>query len=330
MLSYTARRLVYMVITLWVLSILVFVIIQLPPGDYMTTYIAAQQAQGNSLDEAQIAALRRQYGLDSGPVEQYRLWIGNFIQGNMGQSFEWRQPVSALLAERLPLTIVLSISTLILTYLIAIPIGVYSALRQYSLGDYLFSTIGFIGLAIPNFLLALILLYIFFKYFGLSVGGLFSDEYATAPWSIGKVIDLINHLWVPMIVIGTAGTAGLIRVMRGSLLDELGKQYVVTARAKGVRERKLIFKYPVRIAINPIVSTIGWQLPHIVSGETIVAIVLSLPTTGPLLYRALLSQDMFMAGSIVLLLGALTLIGTFVSDLLLVFIDPRISFEKKA
>lgn len=330
MLSYTARRLIYMFITLWVLSILVFVIIQLPPGDYMTTYLAAQQAQGNTLDEAQVTALRRQYGLDRGIAEQYWLWITNFVQGNMGQSFEWRQPVSSLLADRLPLTIVLSIATLLLTYLIAVPIGVYSALKQYSLGDYLFSTIGFIGLAVPNFMLALILLYIFFRYFGLSVGGLFSDQYATAPWSLGKVIDLINHLWVPMIVIGTAGTAGLIRVMRGSLLDELGKQYVVTARAKGVRERRLIFKYPVRIAINPIVSTIGWQLPHIVSGETIVAIVLSLPTTGPLLYRALLSQDMFMAGSIVLLLGALTLIGTFVSDLLLVFIDPRISFDKKA
>ena len=248
----------------------------------------------------------------------------------MGRSFEWDQPVSTLMAERLPLTIILSVATLFLTYLIAIPIGVYSALKQYSLFDYVFSTIGFIGLAIPNFMLALILLYLFFKYFGLSVGGLFSNEYATAPWSIGKVLDLISHLWVPMIVIGSAGTAGLIRVMRGSLLDELGKQYVVTARAKGVRERRLIFRYPVRIAINPIISTIGWQLPNIVSGETIVAIVLSLPTTGPLLFRALLSQDMYLAGSIVLLLGVLTLIGTFISDVLLLLVDPRISFEQKA
>jgi peptide/nickel transport system permease protein len=313
-----------------VLSFVVFTIIQLPPGDYLTTYISAQQAQGNSLDDAAIVALRRQYGLDGPFTYQYWKWITNFLQGDMGRSFEWNQPVNVLLAERLPLTIILSVSTLFLTYLIAIPIGVYSALKQYSLGDYIFSTIGFIGLAIPNFMLALILMYVFFKYLGLSVGGLFSNEYALAPWSLGKVGDLINHLWIPMIVIGMAGTAGLIRVMRGSLLDELGKQYVVTARAKGVRERRLIFRYPVRIAINPIISTIGWQLPHIVSGETIVAIVLSLPTTGPLLFRALLAQDMYLAGSIVLLLGVLTLIGTFISDVLLLVVDPRISFEKKA
>ena len=319
-----------MFVTLSVLSFVIFVIIQLPPGDYLTTYISAQQAQGNSFDDAAIVALRRQYGLDGPFTYQYWKWITNFLQGDMGRSFEWDQPVSRLMAERLPLTIILSVSTLFLTYLIAIPIGVYSALKQYSLFDYIFSTIGFIGLAIPNFMLALILMYVFFKYFGLSVGGLFSNEYATAPWSLGKVGDLISHLWVPMIVIGSAGTAGLIRVMRGSLLDELGKQYVVTARAKGVRERRLIFRYPVRIAINPIISTIGWQLPQIVSGETIVAIVLSLPTTGPLLYRALLAQDMFLAGSIVLMLGVLTLIGTFISDVLLLVVDPRISFEQKA
>src|SRR5690606_28167764 len=328
--NYALRRLVYMFVTLWVLSFVVFVIIQLPPGDYLSSYIASRQAQGDSFDDAAIAALRRQYGLDGPFIYQYWKWITNFLQGDMGRSFEWNQPVTTLLGERLPLTVVLSVSTLVLTYAIAIPIGVYSALKQYSIGDYVFSTIGFIGLAIPIFMLALILMYLFFKCFGLSVGGLFSDEYATAPWSLAKVGDLINHLWIPMIVIGTAGTAGLIRIMRGSLLDELGKQYVVTARAKGVRERRLIFRYPVRIAINPIVSTIGWQLPNIVSGETIVAIVLSLPTTGPLLFRALLSQDMYLAGSIVLMLGVLTLIGTFISDVLLVIVDPRISFEKKA
>jgi peptide/nickel transport system permease protein len=328
--NYALRRFAYMFITLWVLSIVVFVIIQLPPGDYLTTYISAQQAQGNSLDDAAIAALRRQYGLDGNIFQQYWVWITNFVQGNMGRSFEWDQPVVMLLQDRLPLTVLLSVATLIFTYLIAVPIGVYSALRQYSIGDYIFSTIGFIGLAIPNFMLALILMYVFFKYFGLSVGGLFSEQYATAPWSLGKAWDLFQHLWVPMIVIGTAGTAGIIRVMRGSLLDELGRQYVVTARAKGLGERRLIFKYPVRIAINPIISTIGWQLPNIVSGETIVAIVLSLPTTGPLLFRALLSQDMYLAGSVVMLLGVLTIIGTLISDILLVLVDPRISFEQKA
>ncbi|MBZ0302707.1 MAG: ABC transporter permease [Anaerolineae bacterium] len=328
--GYVLRRVSYMLLTIWALSFVVFVIIQLPPGDYLSTYISSQQAQGNTFDDAAIAALRRQYGLDGTFFDQYWKWITNFLQGDMGRSFEWNQPVTVLLAERLPLTMILSISTLIFVYIVAIPIGIYSALNQYSLGDYVFSTIGFIGLAIPNFMLALILMYVLFKYFGLSAGGLFSDQYATAPWSLGKVLDLFQHLWVPVIVIGMAGTAGLIRVMRGSLLDELGKQYVVTARAKGVRERRLIFKYPVRIAINPIVSTIGWQLPRIVSGETIVAIVLSLPTTGPLLYRALLSQDMYLAGSIVLTLGVLTLVGTFISDILLVMVDPRISFEKKA
>lgn len=327
--NYALRRFVYMFATLALLSVVVFAIIQLPPGDYLTTYIAAQQSQGNSLDEADIAALRRQYGLDGGFFEQYWKWITNFVQGDMGRSFEWNQPVTRLLEERLPLTIILSVSTLLFVYVVAIPIGIYSALNQYSVGDYLASTIGFIGLAIPNFMLALLIMYFLFKFFGISAGGLFSDEYAMAPWSLGKVVDLVSHLWTPIFVIGTAGTAGLIRVMRGSLLDELGKQYVVTARAKGVRERRLIFKYPVRIAVNPIISTIGWQLPNIVSGETIVAIVLSLPTTGPLLYRALLAQDMYLAGSIVLMLGVLTLIGTFISDVLLVVVDPRISFEKK-
>ncbi len=327
--NYTLKRLIYMFVTLAVLSFVVFMIIQLPPGDYLTTYITAQQSQGNSMDEAAIAALRRQYGLDGSFVEQYWKWITNFVQGDMGRSFEWNQQVNVLLADRLPLTILLSVSTLLFVYVVAIPIGIYSALNQYSVGDYLSSIIGFIGLAIPNFMLALLIMYFMFKFFGISAGGLFSDEFAMEPWSLGKVWDLIQHLWVPIFVIGTAGTAGLIRVMRGSLLDELGKQYVVTARAKGVQERRLIFKYPVRVAINPIISTIGWQLPNIISGETIVAIVLSLPTTGPLLYRALLSQDMYLAGSIVLMLGVLTLIGTFISDILLIVIDPRISFGKK-
>ncbi len=330
MLNYVLRRLLYMVFTLVALSVVVFIIIQLPPGDYLTTYVASLQAQGTTVDDQEVAALRARYGLDASPIEQYWLWITNFVRGDMGRSFAYNRPVAELLADRLPLTIMLSVSTLFFVYLVAIPIGVYSALRQYSVGDYLLSIIGFIGMATPNFMLALILMYFFFKYFGISVGGLFSSEYVLEPWSLAKVWDMLQHLWVPVLVIGTAGTASIIRVMRSSLLDELGKQYVVTARAKGLSERRLTFKYPVRIAINPIVSTIGWQLPHIVSGETIIAIVLSLPTTGPLIYGALLNQDMFLAGSIVMMLSILTLIGTLISDILLVLVDPRISFEKKA
>ncbi|MEZ4865026.1 MAG: ABC transporter permease [Caldilineaceae bacterium] len=330
MTGYIIQRLFYAIITFWVLSIVVFIVIQLPPGDFLTSYIQALQETGGVVDQAEIAALRQQYGLDAGPIEQYVRWFGKFLRGDMGRSFEWNQPVVALLQERLPYTILLSMLTLFFTYIVAVPIGIYVATRQYSFSDYLFTFVGLAGLATPNFLLALILMFLFFKYFGVSVGGLFSAEYALAPWSLAKLWDMIKHLWVPIIVIGTSGTAGIIRVMRGTLLDELGRQYVITARAKGVPEGKLLFKYPVRVAINPIVSTIGWQLPRIVSGETIVAIVLSLPTTGPLLFRSLLSQDMFMAGSIVMMLGILTLIGTFLSDILLVIVDPRIRYERKS
>ncbi len=330
MIGYIAQRLIYAVVTFLFLSVVVFIIIQLPPGDFLTSYVARLEQEGSIIDEAEIEALKRDYGLEATPIEQYFRWFGRFVQGEMGRSFEWNQPVERLLKERLPYTILLSMITLFFTYVVAVPIGIYVATNQYGISDYLFSVLGFAGLATPNFMLALILMFLFFKYFGLSVGGLFSSEYALAPWSLGKVWDLFTHLWVPIIVIGTAGTAGIIRVMRGTLLDELNKQYVITARAKGVAEGKLLFKYPVRMAINPIVSTVGWQLPRIVSGETIVAIVLSLPTTGPLLFKALISQDMFLAGSIVMFLGILTLIGTFLSDILLIVVDPRIRFEGKA
>ena len=330
MIGYIAQRLIYAVVTFLFLSVVVFIIIQLPPGDFLTSYVARLEQEGSIIDEAEIEALKRDYGLEATPIEQYFRWFGRFVQGEMGRSFEWNQPVERLLKERLPYTILLSMITLFFTYVVAVPIGIYVATNQYGISDYLFSVLGFAGLATPNFMLALILMFLFFKYFGLSVGGLFSSEYALAPWSVGKVWDLFTHLWVPIIVIGTAGTAGIIRVMRGTLLDELNKQYVITARAKGVAEGKLLFKYPVRMAINPIVSTVGWQLPRIVSGETIVAIVLSLPTTGPLLFKALISQDMFLAGSIVMFLGILTLIGTFLSDILLIVVDPRIRFEGKA
>ena len=331
MLSYIIRRSAYMVVTMLAVSIVAFLIIQLPPGDYLTSLIMTKlKARGEEVSEELVNALKRQYGLDLPVHAQYLKWMWNMLHGDFGSSFELSQPVSKLIMERLPLTVSISILTLIFVYLAAIPIGIYSATHQYSIGDLTFTAAGFIGLATPNFLLALILMFLFYKLFGLSAGGLFSPQYQLAPWSFAKAWDLLKHLPIPIIVIGTAGTAALIRVMRGCLLDELQKQYVITARAKGVSERGLLFKYPVRLAINPILSTIGWTLPAIVSGETITAIVLSLPTVGPLLFRALLSQDMYLAASTVMFLCLLTLIGTLVSDLLLVWVDPRIRYDKKA
>jgi len=327
--SYVIRRFIYAIILILGVSVVAFTIIQLPPGDYVTSLVIRLESGGTKVDKAQIAALRKRYGLDKPIYAQYFLWMWKMFHGDLGQSFQWNKPVSKLIAERLPLTITISLFTLIFAYGVAIPIGIYSATHQYSVGDYIFTTIGFAGLATPNFLLALLLMFLFYKYFGLKVTGLFSSEYITAPWSISKFIDMLKHLPVPVIVIGTAGTAGLVRVMRGCLLDELKKQYVITARAKGVAERALLFKYPVRVAINPIISTIGWELPWIVSGETITAIVLSLPTTGPLLFQALMTQDMYLAGSIVMFLCFLTVIGTLISDLLLVWVDPRIRYERR-
>jgi peptide/nickel transport system permease protein len=328
--EYIVRRLVSMVFSFFLLSVIIFIIIQLPPGDFVSRYVTSLQRQGGVVDQTEIDTLRQTYGLDRSLPEQYVRWFGRFLQGDMGQSFEWRRPVVELLQERLPFTLLVSISSLLFTYFVAIPIGIYVATHQYSIGDYAFSIVGLVGLATPSFMLALVLMFVFYKYFGISVGGLFSDEYALAPWSLAKVWDLFQHLWIPVIVIGTASTAGLIRVMRGSLLDELSKQYVTTARAKGLLESRLLFKYPVRIALNPILSTIGWELPRIISGETITSIVLNLPTTGPIIFRALLSQDMYLAGATVMVLGALTLLGTLLSDILLTLVDPRIRFERKA
>ena len=329
MLTYVGRRVLFMIVVLFAVSIVAFIIIQLPPGDYLTTYLENLRARGININEERIRSLEKQYGLDLPAHAQYFKWVSNMLQGDLGRSFEMNQPVTKLLAERLPLTVAISMVTLLFVYIVSIPIGIYSATHQYSVGDYAFTVVGFAGLATPNFLLALILMLVLTKYFGISPGGLFSLEYQLAPWSLGKVWDLLKHLPVPIVVIGTAGTAGLIRVMRGGLLDELSKQYVITARAKGIAESTLLFKYPVRLAINPIISTIGWILPGIVSGETITAIVLSLPTTGPLLFRALLSQDTFLAGSTVMFLTFLTVIGTLLSDILLVWVDPRIRYEKK-
>ena len=329
MLSYIMRRFFYMIVTLLGVSVVAFLIIQLPPGDFMTSYIVQLQAGGEQVQEEQVAALRKQYGLDLPIYLQYFKWMWRMLQGDFGRAFSWNRPVSELIAERLPLTVMISLFALVFTYVVAIPLGIYSATHQYSIADYTFTLAGFTGLAIPNFLFALILMFLFYRYFGLSVGGLFSSQYLGAGWSIGKFIDMLKHLPVPIIVIGTAGTAGLMRIMRGCLLDELRKQYVITARAKGVSERTLLFKYPVRIALNPIISTIGWTLPVIVSGETITAIVLDLPTVGPLLFGALLSQDMYLAASTIILLSFLTVVGTLISDILLVWIDPRIRYEKR-
>ena len=325
MLQFTLRRIVYMIPTLIIVSMLSFAIIQLPPGDYLTSYVTTLRATGETVDEATLAAMEQRYGLGQPVYVQYWKWIsGILLRGDFGQSFEWNQPVSELMWGRLGLTFTMSLATLLFTWLVAFPVGIFSAVRQYSIGDYVSTIIGYIGLATPNFLLALILMYIAFRYFNQSVGGLFSPDYADAPWSWAKVWDLLKHLWIPVIIVGTAGTAGLIRIMRANLLDELHRPYVVTARAKGMTEVRLTLKYPVRVALNPFVSTVGWTLPTLVSGSSVVAIVLALPTSGPLLLRALMSQDMYLAGSFIMLLSVLTIVGTFVSDILLAWLDPRI------
>lgn len=329
MFSYIARRLIYMLPTLLIISVISFILIQLPPGDYLTSYIAQLEQGGELVDDAAIASLKKRYGLDQPIYIQYFMWIKGVLQGDFGRSFEWNVPVSKLIWGRLALTVTISLFSLIFTYIVAISIGIYSATHQYSSADYFFTSVGFLGLATPNFLLALVLMFLFFKYFGFSVGGLFSPEFIKAPWSLAKIGDMMNHMWIPIIVIGTAGTCGGARVMRATLLDELRKQYVITARAKGVLERKLLFKYPIRVAINPMISTIGWQLPGIFSGAAITAIVLSLPTTGPLLLNALMCQDMYLAGSFLFILAILTVIGTLISDILLAWLDPRIRYGRK-
>ncbi|MCJ8006474.1 ABC transporter permease [Lederbergia wuyishanensis] len=327
MLTYIGQRLLQLIPLLIAISIISFALIQLPPGDYLTTYINQLELSGTEVSEGTVISLKRQYGLDKPIYIQYFIWIKNIVlHGDFGRSFTWNEPVADVIGERLGLTVIISIMTLIFTWIVAIPIGIYSAVRQYSFLDYVFTLIGFIGLALPNFLIALVVIYTVFVNTGVAITGLFSPEYASAPWSIAKFIDMLQRIWVPILIIGTAGTAGLIRVMRGMLLDELQKQYVITARAKGLKEGKLLFKYPVRMAINPLISTIGWTLPAIISGEAIVSIVLNLPTTGPMLLDALMTQDMYLAGSFIFILSVLTVIGTLISDILLAWIDPRIRF----
>lgn len=328
MLKFILRRLLIMIPTLFFISIVSFVLIQLPPGDFLTAYVAGLQNQGVSVDAAQLQALQERYGLGQPIHVQYLKWMkGILTGGDFGMSFEYRRPVSSLIWQRLGLTVLISLSTLLFVWAVALPIGIYSAVRQYSIGDYIATFFGFIGLAVPSFLLALILMWIALTVFGQNVGGLFSPEFVEAPWSLAKVKDLLSHLWIPMIVIGCSGTASLIRVMRANLLDELQKLYVVAARAKGVPELKLLLKYPVRVALNPFVSGVGWLLPQLVSGSTITSVVLSLPTTGPMQLRALQSQDMYLAGSFLLLLSILTVLGTLISDILLAWLDPRIRYQ---
>ncbi len=323
-----ARRIVWMIPTLLVISFLSFAIIQLPPGDYLSSYIAALEESGETVSEERAEALRAQFNLDQPFIVQYLDWLGGVLTGDLGQSFEWNRPVTELLGERLALTMAISVLTILFTWLLAIPIGVYSAVRKYSVLDHTITLIGYIGLATPNFLLALIFMYIGFSWFGTDPSGLFSAEYENAPWSWGKLGDFLLHAWIPVVVIGTSGTAGLIRIMRGNLLDELGKLYVVAARAKGLGFWRLVVKYPVRVAINPLISTIGWLLPQVVSGAVITAVVLNLPTIGPLLLRSLMNQDMYLAGSIVMILATLTVVGTLISDILLMILDPRIRMDQ--
>lgn len=328
MVGYAIRRFIYMIVLMVVISVVSFTIIQLPPSDYVDIRVAQLMAQGQVVAEAEIESLKRLYGLDQPPLQQYLGWAWRLLHGNLGRSFKFEQPVADLIMERLPLTLAINLLATVLVYAIAVPIGIYSATHQYSIGDYAFTVVGFMGIATPGFLLALALMLLLHNLLGFGAGGLFSPQYQLADWSFAKVLDMMKHLVVAIVVEALAGTAGLIRVMRGCLLDELKKPYVVTARSKGLDERKVLFKYPIRIAINPIVSTIGWMLPGIVSGGAIVEIVLSLPTIGPLILSGLTSLDMYLAGSAVMVLAFLTIIGSFVSDMLLVVVDPRIRYEK--
>ncbi|MBY5407714.1 ABC transporter permease [Rhizobium leguminosarum] len=328
MLVFIAKRFLWMIPSLFAVSFLAFVLIQLPPGDYVTTYIATLAASNEIVDQNTAAQLRERFGLGDPMLVQYFKWIwGILTRGDFGISFEWQQPVSDLIWERMALTLVLALSTLIATWAIALPIGVFSAVRKYSIGDYFFTAFTFFGLAVPSFLLALVLMYVAAVEFGQDVGGLFSPEYENAAWSFAKMGDLFSHLWLPVIILAVSSTASLIRVMRANMLDELPKPYVTTARAKGLSEFRLLVKYPLMIALNPFISTIAWLLPNLISGSVVVAIVLNLPTAAPLLLQALMAQDMYLAGAFVLLICALTLIGSLISDILLALVDPRIRLE---
>lgn len=326
MFSFILRRLVLMIPLLVVVSIIAFIVIQLPPGDYLTTYIRQLEAMGRTFNQAEIDNLRMQYGLDQPVYVQYFYWMRSVFNGTFGRSFTWQLPVNEVLRTRLPMTIALSFASLLVVWALAIPIAIISATRHNTWFDYLFTFIGFIGLATPDFLTALVLGWLLYLISGTMITGLFSQEYVEAPWSITRFVDLLRHVWFPILIVGIGGTASLIRTVRATLLDELSRPYVVTARAKGLTETRLLLKYPIRIAMNPVFSTIGWLLPGLINGGVIVGIVLNLQTIGPVLLLATLNQDMYLAGSIVLILSVLTVIGTFISDILLAWLDPRIRF----
>jgi len=328
MTRYILQRLALLPLLMVIYSFVIFVIIQAPPGDFLTAYVATLASSGSSLSAEQIAAMRHQYGLDQPMIVQYFLWMQHLLQGDFGLSLEYQRPNAELISEMLGLTLALALFSFVLTWVLAIPAGIYSATHPRSVGDHILTVINYIGVATPNFMLALILMWVAFAYFDVSVTGLFSPDYVNAPWSWGRVADLLEHIWLPALVLGIAGTARLSRIMRANLLDELNKPYVVTARAKGMKEWRLVLRYPVRLAFNPLVSTIGWYLPLLFSGSLIVATVMNLPNIGPLLLRALVNQDMYLAGGILLIYSFLTVVGTLVSDVLLALLDPRIRVEK--
>jgi len=330
-LLYIIRRLLMLIPILILMSMVAFFLIELPPGDYVSFRIQQLKMSGVEVSEDEAQRLMIQFGLDKPLPLRYWQWVsGIVLRGNWGWSLQWNKSVNEILSERIPMTMVISFSALIFSWMIAVPIGIYSATHKYSIGDYLFTFLGFIGVATPGFLLALIMAWLLFTQLGFSALGLFSKEYLDAPWSWAKFVDLLKHLWLPLILVGLSNTAGTIRVVRNNLLDELNKQYVITARAKGLSEWKLLFKYPVRMAINPLLSTVSWVLPGLVSSTVLIDIVLSLQTVGPVLLRATLAQDMYLAGSIVLILSALTVIGALIGDILLVLVDPRIRFGRLA
>ena len=328
MTRYILQRLALLPLLMVVYSFVIFVIIQAPPGDFLTAYVATLASSGSSLSAEQIAAMRHQYGLDQPMIVQYFLWVQHLLHGDFGLSLEYQRPNAELISEMLGLTLALALFSVVLTWVLAIPAGIYSATHPRSVGDHILTVINYIGVATPNFMLALILMWVAFAYFDVSVTGLFSPDFVNAPWSWGRVADLLEHIWLPALVLGIAGTARLSRIMRANLLDELNKPYVVTARAKGMKEWRLVLRYPVRLAFNPLVSTIGWYLPQLFSGSLIVATVMNLPNIGPLLLRALVNQDMYLAGGILLIYSFLTVVGTLVSDVLLALFDPRIRVEK--
>ncbi|MBI5302675.1 MAG: ABC transporter permease [Chloroflexi bacterium] len=328
MVAYIMRRIMIMVPTLFLISIISFVLIQLPPGDYLTSYVAQLRTMGDNIQQEAIDAMRDRYGLGEPIYVQYLKWVeGIVLRGDWGQSMEWQKPVGDLIWERLGLTVLLAVFSLLVSWLIAIPVGVYSATHQYSIPDYAMSVISFVGVGVPAFLWALIVMYFAQTQLGLNVGGLYSQQYLEAPWSWDKVVDLLKHIWIPGLIVAIENTAGEIRTTRANLLDELNKPYVELARAKGLTEGRLVWKYPVRVAMNPFFSTVGWSLANRISSITLMSVVLSLQTTGPMQLRALLSQDMYLAGSFLVLLSALTVVGTLISDILLAWVDPRIRVE---